>query len=102
MEDNPLGIRSSQKKVQDMHVIKKKHLHQKPPYFDGFDLNKTPKIEFINMRPLAFFGDSVTTDHISPAGAFKANSPAGQYLLSLGVPENEFNIYGSRREIITS
>ena len=49
------------------------------------------------MRPLAFFGDSVTTDHISPAGAFKPSSSAGSYLLSLGVKEVDFNSYGSRR-----
>jgi aconitate hydratase len=71
---------------------------RKPPYFDGVtkelpDLHDTLK----NMRPLALFGDSVTTDHISPAGAFYADSPAGEYLLSHGIPENEFNSYGSRR-----
>lgn len=49
------------------------------------------------MTALALFGDSVTTDHISPAGAFKADSPAGKYLLSLGVKERDFNSYGSRR-----
>jgi aconitate hydratase len=49
------------------------------------------------MRPLALFGDSVTTDHISPAGAFSAATPAGKYLLSLGVKEQDFNSYGSRR-----
>ena len=49
------------------------------------------------MRALALFGDSVTTDHISPAGAFTANTPAGKYLLSLGVKEEDFNSYGSRR-----
>ena len=71
---------------------------QKPPYFDDFEL-KPPALrtELTNMRPLAFFGDSVTTDHISPAGAFKADSPAGKYLLSQGVKEADFNSYGSRR-----
>jgi aconitate hydratase len=49
------------------------------------------------MRALALFGDSITTDHISPAGAFKASTPAGKYLLSLGIPESDFNSYGSRR-----
>lgn len=71
---------------------------QKPPYFDNFELEpKSLHKELQNMRPLAFFGDSVTTDHISPAGAFKATSPAGQYLLSQGVKEADFNSYGSRR-----
>lgn len=71
---------------------------QNPPYFDGVDA-KVPVLreELHNMHALALFGDSVTTDHISPAGAFKANSPAGQYLLSQGVQERDFNSYGSRR-----
>ena len=70
---------------------------QNPPYFDDFSLDLPQMNEFRNMKALAIFGDSVTTDHISPAGGFKINSPAGQYLSSLGVPEKEFNSYGSRR-----
>ncbi len=70
---------------------------QNPPYFEGFSLHAPKRMELRNMRPLTIFGDSVTTDHISPAGAFKPNSPAGQYLLSLGVREEDFNSYGSRR-----
>ncbi len=70
---------------------------QKPPYFNGFSEQKPQRPILRQMRPLALFGDSVTTDHISPAGAFKASSPAGQYLLSLGVAEEDFNSYGSRR-----
>lgn len=71
---------------------------QKPPYFDHVD-EKIPSLtnELLNMRALALFGDSVTTDHISPAGSIKADSPAGKYLLSLGVKERDFNSYGSRR-----
>ncbi len=71
---------------------------QNPPYFEDVSL-AIPSVhsELSYMRPLALFGDSVTTDHISPAGAFKANSPAGQYLLSLGIHESDFNSYGSRR-----
>lgn len=70
---------------------------QKPPYFDGFT-PEVPKLKPLkNMRALAVFGDSVTTDHISPAGAFKADSPAGQYLIEQGVPPEDFNSYGSRR-----
>lgn len=68
---------------------------QKPPYFEAVE--KKEKVVLTNMRPLAFFGDSVTTDHISPAGAFSASSAAGKYLLSLGVKESDFNSYGSRR-----
>ncbi|HKY30484.1 MAG TPA: aconitate hydratase AcnA, partial [Pyrinomonadaceae bacterium] len=70
---------------------------QEPPYFDGFSnlLGKWQDIR--GARPLAIFGDSVTTDHISPAGAIKASSPAGTYLLSQGVATEDFNSYGSRR-----
>jgi aconitate hydratase len=70
---------------------------QEPPYFDGFSL--TPKsIEPIaKARALAIFGDSVTTDHISPAGSIKKDSPAGRYLISRGVDVKDFNSYGARR-----
>ncbi len=70
---------------------------QKPPYFHGFSLDLPPAAEYHGMRCLALMGDSVTTDHISPAGAFKADSAAGKYLLSLGVKPGDFNSYGSRR-----
>lgn len=71
---------------------------RKPPYFEGVTAQFPVLHTYLkNMRPLALFGDSVTTDHISPAGAFYADSPAGQYLISLGIPETEFNSYGSRR-----
>jgi len=70
---------------------------QHPPYFEGFGLKAPQAVSFKKMRALAIFGDSVTTDHISPAGAFKSDSPAGRYLLSLGVQEEDFNSYGSRR-----
>lgn len=70
---------------------------QKPPYFEGFSLSQGALPVLKGMRCLGLFGDSVTTDHISPAGAFKASSPAGKYLLSLGVSEQDFNSYGSRR-----
>lgn len=70
---------------------------QHPPFFDG--MQKTPeKINDIkNARILAILGDSITTDHISPAGSFKADSPAGKYLLSKSVSAKDFNSYGSRR-----
>jgi aconitate hydratase len=70
---------------------------QKPPFFAGFSSDLPKRPSFSHMRPLALFGDSVTTDHISPAGGFKSDSPAGKYLLSLGVQEEDFNSYGSRR-----
>ncbi|MGH9971451.1 MAG: aconitate hydratase [Pyrinomonadaceae bacterium] len=70
---------------------------QEPPYFEGFS-NAVGSWENIHeARPLAIFGDSVTTDHISPAGAIKANSPAGLYLQSKGVSIEDFNSYGARR-----
>src|SRR5262249_51483918 len=70
---------------------------QKPPYFDGFSLQVPPRPSLKQMRALAIFGDSISTDHISPAGAINRESPAGQYLLSLGIEKEEFNSYGSRR-----
>ena len=70
---------------------------QEPPYFEGFSLETGSFCNFYGARALAIFGDSVTTDHISPAGAIKATSPAGLYLQSLGVDPKDFNSYGSRR-----
>jgi aconitate hydratase len=71
---------------------------QKPPYFEDFSLDMEQKEKVLTgLRALAIFGNSVTTDHISPAGGFRANLPAGKYLLSLGVKEEDFNSYGSRR-----
>ncbi len=67
------------------------------PYFDGMALTPAPVAEIENARVLAVLGDSVTTDHISPAGSIKATSPAGKYLSENGVPATEFNSYGSRR-----
>ena len=70
---------------------------QEPPYFDNFGKPTAGFTDIRDSRALAIFGDSVTTDHISPAGAIKANSPAGEYLQSLGVEPKDFNSYGSRR-----
>jgi len=70
---------------------------QEPPYFDDFGKPSAGFTDIRDARALAIFGDSVTTDHISPAGAIKANSPAGEYLQSLGVEPRDFNSYGSRR-----
>jgi aconitate hydratase len=70
---------------------------QEPPYFEAFSMETGRFSDFSSARALAEFGDSVTTDHISPAGAIKANSPAGLYLQELGVPPQDFNSYGSRR-----
>jgi aconitate hydratase len=70
---------------------------QNPPYFVGMTMQPTPPRDIEGARPLAIFGDSITTDHISPAGAIKPDSPAGRYLLEHGVSRGEFNSYGSRR-----
>ena len=68
-----------------------------PPYFDAIDEPLEPLQPVTGARVLAVFGDSITTDHISPAGNIKASSPAGEYLQSLGVEPADFNSYGSRR-----
>jgi len=70
---------------------------RKPPYFDGMTLETSPVSDIHGARVLAKLGDSVTTDHISPAGSIKADSPAGQYLMAHGVDRKDFNSYGSRR-----
>jgi aconitate hydratase len=70
---------------------------QNPPYFEDIGQPPTPPTDVENARVLALFGDSITTDHISPAGNIKASSPAGTYLQSLGVAPDDFNSYGSRR-----
>ncbi len=70
---------------------------RKAPYFDGITLEPAPVAEVKNARVLAVLGDSVTTDHISPAGSIKLNGPAGQYLTEHGVKPTDFNSYGSRR-----
>jgi aconitate hydratase len=70
---------------------------QEPPYFERFSMEPGQFCDIKGARPLAIFGDSVTTDHISPAGAIKANSPAGRYLRLRGVEIQDFNSYGSRR-----
>ncbi len=70
---------------------------RKPPYFEGMDRDPSPVTDISGARVLLKLGDSVTTDHISPAGAIKADSPAGEYLSSHGVERKDFNSYGSRR-----
>ena len=70
---------------------------RKPPYFEGMSAQPTPVRDISGARVLAKLGDSVTTDHISPASSIKPDSPAGKYLAEHGVPRHEFNSYGSRR-----
>ncbi len=70
---------------------------RKPPYFDGMTMQPKPVVDVLDARVLAKLGDSVTTDHISPAGSIKADSPAGKYLTEHEVSRVDFNSYGSRR-----
>jgi aconitate hydratase A / 2-methylisocitrate dehydratase len=70
---------------------------KRAPYFDGMALKPSPVEDIQGARVLARLGDSVTTDHISPAGSIKPNSPAGKYLIERGVQPRDFNSYGSRR-----
>ncbi len=70
---------------------------RKPPYFDGLDMTPPDLPSKIEARCLALLGDTISTDHISPAGNIRANYPAGQYLQSLGVEPKDFNSYGTRR-----
>ncbi|GAA4766385.1 aconitate hydratase AcnA [Stakelama sediminis] len=70
---------------------------QNPPYFEGMQMTPAPVGDIIEAKPLAILGDSVTTDHISPAGSIKADSPAGIYLQNHQVSRKDFNSYGSRR-----
>jgi aconitate hydratase A / 2-methylisocitrate dehydratase len=70
---------------------------RKPPFVDGLSREPKPLLEITGARVLAVLGDSITTDHISPAGAIKADSPAGKYLIAQGVQPRDFNSYGARR-----
>jgi aconitate hydratase len=70
---------------------------QEPPFFAGFSMSPGTIAEIKGAKALGIFGDSVTTDHISPAGAIKKSSPAGRFLIDAGVPFEDFNSYGSRR-----
>ncbi len=91
-QDAPVWQKISCKKGAKYPWDPKSTYIRKPPFFET-----QPSIPFHNMRPLALLGDSVTTDHISPAGAFGPDTPAGQYLLKQGVSPEDFNSYGSRR-----
>jgi aconitate hydratase len=70
---------------------------QEPPFFENFGMSAGTISDIQGARPMGIFGDSVTTDHISPAGAIKASSPAGRYLVENGIEAVDFNSYGSRR-----
>ena len=68
-----------------------------PPYFEGMSMTPAPVTDIVEAKPLAIFGDSITTDHISPAGSIKATSPAGKWLSEHQVAQADFNSYGARR-----
>jgi aconitate hydratase len=68
-----------------------------PPYFEGMGMEPAPVSDIVDAKPLAILGDSITTDHISPAGSIKADSPAGKYLMEHQVSRADFNSYGARR-----
>jgi aconitate hydratase len=70
---------------------------QEPPFFEGFSMKAGTIKEILHAKPMGIFGDSVTTDHISPAGSIKKDTPAGKFLLENGVEQTDFNSYGSRR-----
>jgi aconitate hydratase len=70
---------------------------RKPPFLEGLSMTPAPLTDLRDARALAVLGDSITTDHISPAGSIKANSPAGKYLIEHGVEPKDFNSYGARR-----
>ena len=68
-----------------------------PPYFEGMTMTPAPIVDIVGAKPLAILGDSVTTDHISPAGSIKEDSPGGKFLMANQVSKKDFNSYGSRR-----
>jgi aconitate hydratase len=90
---NALEVPSGETFVWDEHSTYVRN----PPYFEGMNRSPAPVQDIAGARVLALLGDSVTTDHISPAGSIAPDSPAGRYLLGLGVEQKDFNSYGSRR-----
>jgi aconitate hydratase len=90
---NSLPVLAGNRYAWDQQSTYVKH----PPYFEGMTLQPPPGRDIEKARVLALLGDSITTDHISPAGSIKPSSPAGKYLLSHGVSGSDFNSYGARR-----
>lgn len=82
---------------QHLRVGRRVDVRPEAPYFEGMTMETTPVSDITGARVLAKLGDSVTTDHISPAGAIKADTPAGKYLTEHGIERRDFNSYGSRR-----
>lgn len=97
LTDNPVWEKIGKSEGAQYQWDLKSTYIRRPPFFEGFTKSVPPERELSHLRALLLLGDSVTTDHISPAGAFKADTPAGKYLLSKGIKEEDFNSYGSRR-----
>ncbi len=95
--ENPLWNDISATKGDVYQWDEKSNYIQRPPFFEEFSMDAGTAHDIVWARALGIFGDSVTTDHISPAGSIKASSPAGLYLQEQGVPPENFNSYGSRR-----
>src|SRR5258706_15274890 len=95
-KDPPLwnGVPSASGQVYDWP---KSTYIAEPPFFENFGMQPGAISRIAGARALGIFGDSVTTDHISPAGSIKDSSPAGKYLIANGVPKADFNSYGARR-----
>jgi aconitate hydratase len=96
-EQNPAWNEIPSKPGQTYAWDRKSTYIQEPPFFENFSLQPAPVSGIQSARCLGVFGDSVTTDHISPAGNIKKTSPAGAYLIAEGVPAEDFNSYGARR-----
>ena len=91
------GARSTRPRASSTRGPTTRRTSRLPPYFDGMPREPEPVGDIEGARCLVMIGDSVTTDHISPAGAIRPDSPAGKYLLEHGVERHEFNSYGARR-----
>ncbi len=97
LEDNPIWKETKVKSGALYHWDQESTYIQHPPYFENFGPEIPQRESLSDLRILALLGDSVTTDHISPAGAFKSDAPAGRYLISKSIKPEDFNSYGSRR-----
>ena len=91
------GVRCRCRRAISSNGITQSTYVRKPPFVEGISLEPAPLGDIVSARVLAVLGDSVTTDHISPAGSIPADSPAGKYLIAQGVKPSDFNSYGARR-----
>lgn len=97
LTDNPIWNQIGKKSSCQYAWDQESTYIRKPPYFEGFTKELPKKSSYSSLCALSLFKDSVTTDHISPAGSFKQETPAGKYLVSKGISPKDFNSYGSRR-----